>query len=57
MTYQYDGIRSTIEYYNNKIEYLENQIKELKEIKAKYEKLTAELGLQKEEFDKMKKLK
>lgn len=57
MTYPYDGIRSTIEYYNNKIKHLENQIKELKEIKTKYEKLTVKLGLQEEAFDKTKKLK
>ena len=31
MTYPYDGIRSSIEYYNNYIEYLEAKIKELEQ--------------------------
>lgn len=31
MLYPYDGIRSTIEYYENKIKYLEEKIKLLEE--------------------------
>lgn len=60
MTYPYDGIRSMIEYDNAQIEYLENKIKKLKEIKIIYEEFIAELIKDDEEkrkaFDKIKKI-
>lgn len=41
MTYPYDGIRSTIEYYENYIDFLKKQVEELKieneELKKKLE--------------------
>ena len=36
MGYPYDGIRSTIEYYNNKIDYLETKIKILESQNKEY---------------------
>ena len=36
MTYPYDGIHSSIEYYNNYIDYLEKQIKRLRSEKKQY---------------------
>ena len=36
MAYPYDGIRSTIEYYNNKIDYLETKIKILESQNKEY---------------------